>query len=447
MMKNITYISIDKLYPHPDNPRKDLGDISELADSIKAKGIMQNLTVVEHEEGYRVVIGHRRMAAAKQIGLTELPCVIVEMDQKEQVQTMLLENIQRADLTAYEQAQGFQMMMDLGASIADIVKDTGFSESTVRHRLKLNELDQDVLKEKSKGNISMADYIALEQLKNPDHKNKALKEIGTNNFRFKLNELIEVETREKNESLLREKLSPYISVSEKSVGWPEYAYSFHIIPSELDNIDSIVEKFKELNEPVMFISYGRANIYEKRQDVANNNTTADPETIKIEQERKERVAKLEEICKNMKKTREQYMETLSVKQAKDNLGKIIKISINDVFTTYCDIDDDIANRIIGYEHSEDGMDWEKAEKERRAYIKARTQKYPEVTFAQMVYAALEVLRGPYTYDGAFDINYASRLPDVYCLLNVLGYEMSDEEQKIMDGTHELYLKKESEEQS
>ena len=114
-MNNITMIPICQLLHHPENPRKDLGDLTELAESIKQNGIMQNLTVVQVDDGlYNVVIGNRRMAAAEMAGLEEVPCVISEMDYKTQVATMLMENMQRQDLTVFEQAQGFQMMMDLG---------------------------------------------------------------------------------------------------------------------------------------------------------------------------------------------------------------------------------------------------------------------------------------------------------------------------------------------
>ena len=111
---SIIMIKIDYLRHHPDNPRKDLGDLTELTASIKANGILQNLTVVfadpdrlseeDSKSGYHlmwVVIGNRRMEAAKAAGLTELPCSIREMDHQEQIATMLQENMQRSDLTVY----------------------------------------------------------------------------------------------------------------------------------------------------------------------------------------------------------------------------------------------------------------------------------------------------------------------------------------------------------
>ena len=156
-IRDIVNIKVESLYPHPENPRKDLGDVSELAESIKKNGIMQNLTVIAgHYEadklvdgGYTLIIGHRRCEAAKVAGLTEVPCRIVEnMSEKEQLSTMLEENMQRSDLTVYEQAQGFQMMLDLGETEDSIAEKTGFSKRTIRRRLNIAKLDQNVLKEK-----------------------------------------------------------------------------------------------------------------------------------------------------------------------------------------------------------------------------------------------------------------------------------------------------------
>ena len=128
-MAKLQYIEVEKLHPHPDNPRKEIGDVSELAESIKQNGIFQNLTVVPAEDGYTVIIGHRRLAAAKAAGLEKVPCVIADMAPKEQLQTMLLENMQRSDLTVYEQAQGFQLMLDMGSTVEEIAEKSGFSQT------------------------------------------------------------------------------------------------------------------------------------------------------------------------------------------------------------------------------------------------------------------------------------------------------------------------------
>lgn len=192
----IVKIKVERLYPHPDNPRKNIGDVTELAESIKKNGVMQNLTVVpisalnaepdkqpEADQislisDFHVLIGHRRLQAAKEAGLTEVPCQIrSKISRKEQVGIMLLENIQREDLTIQEQAQGFQMMLDLGDTEDQIAEKTGFSKSTVRHRLNIAKLDQEKLKEKQQDDafqLTLKDLYELEKIKDVEMRNEIL---------------------------------------------------------------------------------------------------------------------------------------------------------------------------------------------------------------------------------------------------------------------------------
>lgn len=187
----ITNIKREFLFPHPDNVRREVGDVTELADSIKQNGIFQNLTVVrggkgvpEGKEGYTVIIGHRRLAAATLAGIDELPCSIVEMSEQEQISTMLLENMQRSDLTAYEQAQGFQMMLDFGETKQSIAEKTGFSQATVSKRLKLLVLDNDGFKAAEERGGTLEQYLQVAELTDEEDRDKALKKIGTDDFRW-----------------------------------------------------------------------------------------------------------------------------------------------------------------------------------------------------------------------------------------------------------------------
>ena len=142
----ITYIHRSKLEPHPDNPRKDLGDLSELAASIQKQGLLQNLTVVpspDTPDKYRIVIGHRRFNASAIADLDELPCIIDEkMTYPEQIAVMMSENIQRNDLTITEKVGGVQMMMDLGMDVNEISGNTGISDTTVRRYAKIGKLNK-----------------------------------------------------------------------------------------------------------------------------------------------------------------------------------------------------------------------------------------------------------------------------------------------------------------
>lgn len=110
----------------------------------------------------------------------------MEMTEKEQIQTMLVENMQRSDLTVYEEAQGFQMMLDLGETVETIAEKSGFSQSTVRRRVKLLDLDKDKFKRAESRGATLEDYAALDKVKNTDAKNQVLDTIGTPNFQNEL---------------------------------------------------------------------------------------------------------------------------------------------------------------------------------------------------------------------------------------------------------------------
>lgn len=188
---SVVNMPIEYLVPHPQNPRKDLGDLEELTASIKENGIYQNLTVIPVNEAvpgeepkYMVVIGHRRLEAAKRAGLQEVPCAIVRgLTETQQLQIMLLENMQRSDLTVYEQAQGFQQLLDFGMDIEDISQQSGFSKSTIRRRLEIAKLDQDKLKKiSSTRQLSLKEFDALAKIKNLEARNEAMEKIGTNDF-------------------------------------------------------------------------------------------------------------------------------------------------------------------------------------------------------------------------------------------------------------------------
>ena len=176
-------IPVSQLVPHPDNPRKELGDLTELAASIEAKGLLQNLMVVPEGDVYRVIIGHRRLEAAKMAGLDKVPCVIVDMTPQEQFETMMIENVQRSDLTVYEQAEGFQMMLDMGGTVEKVSQKTGFSETTVRNRVKLLKLDKKEFQKAEQRGATLTDYLKLNDIEDPSLRNKVLKTIGTADFK------------------------------------------------------------------------------------------------------------------------------------------------------------------------------------------------------------------------------------------------------------------------
>lgn len=242
-MKNkIVMLPRELLVPHPDNPRKDLGDLSELKESIRAHGVMQNLTVIPEEDGdgYRILIGHRRYAASEGV-LNELPCVVATgLTNREQVGIMLVENMQRSDLTYIEQAHGFQMMMDLGDTVETIAEKTGFSKATVKHRLAINELDPEALKEaREYFQPTLNDFIALEKVKDVDKKNEILRDAESSRdiqeqVKDYLDELKEQENFEYYKKFFEE--AGWIDETKKNQ-WFYYQDGFKHVDGQLDRFD------------------------------------------------------------------------------------------------------------------------------------------------------------------------------------------------------------------
>lgn len=206
-------IRVDLIDPHPDNPRKNLDGVGELAASIKAEGIQQPLTVVPHIGGYdgryTCVIGHRRLAAAVQAGLSHVPAFIRAMDRREQLRTMMTENTQRRDLTPLEQADGFmQLMLELPEqTAAAVARETGFSETTVRRRLRLHELPREAVEiAEERGNVTLADYEELNRIKSPERRAKAAEVLGQPGFKAEVERQLQKEREEELLGRLTNKL-------------------------------------------------------------------------------------------------------------------------------------------------------------------------------------------------------------------------------------------------
>ncbi|WEV59703.1 ParB/RepB/Spo0J family partition protein [Bifidobacterium sp. ESL0728] len=192
---NIQMIKVSDLHPHPGNPRKDVGDVSELADSIKAQGIKQNLLVVENPDGdgYRVIWGHRRLAAARLAGLETVPCIIDSLDDKQQLELMIVENCQRRNLSAIEEADAYQGLLDLGDTAPKIAKKTGRSAKYVRLRLKMAAIPETVRsKSKDFAQLSVSDLEALAEFDDdPETQAELAETAGTDNWGYRLQRLRE----------------------------------------------------------------------------------------------------------------------------------------------------------------------------------------------------------------------------------------------------------------
>ncbi|MBQ8840894.1 MAG: ParB/RepB/Spo0J family partition protein [Clostridia bacterium] len=437
--KNImVYLDTSKLHPHPDNPRKDLGDLEELANSIKANGIMQNLTVVPRFENdtYTVIIGHRRLAAAKLAELDEVPCVIVDMTPEEQLATMLLENMQRSDLTYYEQAQGFkQLMIDFGQSVEKISERTGFSQSTVRRRLKLAELDGDKLKKASEKQVSLKDLERLNEIEDVDERNKLLDYLGTNNFENMLVKAIDKqkENEQKNrwiEALAEKNIK---EIPESQMFSSEYAsvtqYRFDM------NAPSVLENVIEDGT-----NYYYAFAYDKWVYIRKDKVfTSEEKEQEAEKERKyaEQRAKEEALRSAFARAfecRKRFLKLTSNATAKKFIKDVISYTICYVWTPniYDNFDHNLYAEQMGIEIPEESsLNYE--------LVQLETESIPEYALLCYAYALWNDGEDNNCCDYQSSYKTNAKLNALYSLLKKLGYEMSDEEKSLLDGSSELYL--------
>lgn len=196
MAITIVDIPVSQLMPNPHNPRRDVGDVTELADSIRAQGIKQELLVTPagDRDGvpqYRVVIGHRRLAAAKIAGLDMVPCRVEGMTAREERELMLVENTQRVDLTPLEEADGYQGLLDLGVKVKEMAERTGRSMRLVRGRLKIASIPRSV-REASPA-FAQLSLSELEDIAEFDGDEKAQARLaakaGSNDFEWQRNQL------------------------------------------------------------------------------------------------------------------------------------------------------------------------------------------------------------------------------------------------------------------
>lgn len=422
---NLQNIPVEKLVHHPKNPRKDIGDITELSDSIKAKGILQNLTVVPAGDEYYVVIGNRRMKAAKAAGLKTLPCVIAEMDEKEQMETMLLENIQRVDLTVKEQADGFQLMMDLGLTVEELSEKTGFAKSTIYHRLNIAKLDSDVLERKQ---VSMKQLIELEKIKSIEKRNEILTNYGDSpTFSYQVRYAAEEEKAEEaKEKIIELVEAAGIPKSKKyKYGW-EYGFE------ELQRIryrGETAEIPEQIESGEFYITDSSNVIIGKEKEDEEREKT--PEEIKEEKAREERRKKAKQA-----EELEKSIGRKAVKIVTEFILSPKELSLSDeerkTLVVYsCGRSDEIPEAVSDTlrlsEMSAEGIDESDT-------IDSVLKKNPD-TILLIACSGIPLVFRDFYGERTED---AENFEQIVEILKKYGLRLTPEEQALVDGTSELY---------
>lgn len=140
-------VAIDLVDPNPDQPRQAMGDLSELIASVSEKGIIEPIVVRQRGDRYQIIAGERRYQAAVRAGLSRLPVVVRDVDDAEMLELALVENLQRKDLTPFEEAEAVQHLADkCRYTHEDLAKRLGKSRTSVTEILTLNNIPTDVRK-------------------------------------------------------------------------------------------------------------------------------------------------------------------------------------------------------------------------------------------------------------------------------------------------------------
>lgn len=163
-------IALDKLDPNPDQPRVEIGDLEELTSSIKEKGILEPLLVKPSRVSGRwmIIAGERRWRAAREAGIREIPCIEMDVDDRAVAEIALIENMQRKDLTPWEEADGLRALCErFGYTHEEVARKVGKSRSTITEALSIATLPEDIREKCRRADITSKSLL-LEIVRQPD---------------------------------------------------------------------------------------------------------------------------------------------------------------------------------------------------------------------------------------------------------------------------------------
>jgi len=179
------FIDINKIYPNQNQPRKIFKSekIDELSESIKKHGIIQPILVKPTNTGYEIIAGERRWRAARKVKLKEIPCIIKDIDGKHHMLVSIIENLQREDLNAIEEAKAFEYMIQTyGMTQEDVSNNVGKSRPYISNALRLLKLSDSIQEMILDNKISSGHARALINIEDKKAQNALAKEIIAKGF-------------------------------------------------------------------------------------------------------------------------------------------------------------------------------------------------------------------------------------------------------------------------
>ena len=439
MNKQLTYISPFKLYHHPNNPRREYKNIPELAESIRARGVMQNLTVVPYEpaihtgvvvddpnDSYLVIIGNRRMEGARMAGVDAVPCIIeTGTTLVDQITAMEIENNLRESTDPSKQAANYQLRLS--------------SQTTIRNRLKLLDLDFDKMSEADQRGGTLADYAKLSKIKDVKLKNEVLEHVGTPNFQAELKRAMDLEKRLAYAEEVKIVLATF--AKEETPGWVENGEWCCMETYAWWNKKKPVVPEDSKDRKYMFMVYGEeVRLYRKRN---KEEKLEIKETKKVAQKHEKINAELEEARLRAYDLRMNFVKSVTAAKAKKNFGKISAYAAPILLRkvqSYSPVDTALLAELLSIPYVASGDTVSQPEFED---VMAKT---PEYGLLAMIYCMVDDNTVGYYQvirDNDLGCPVASHkanapLDHLYELLTSLGYAMSDEEKALQDGTSKLF---------
>lgn len=439
----IKLINPSLIDPHPDNPRKNIGDVTDLAASIKANGLLSPLSVVPNGERYRVIAGHRRLAACKQAGTGAVPCFVLDLDPLQQLEAMVTENCQREQLTVLEEADAIQGMLDLGATTASVAHRLGRSSDYVRDRAKAASIKTEVRASRDDfGQLTIGQLVAIARYDGqPDRQKELAQAAGTSNFDYTLRR-IERDDRDRQwiESVAALLVEPDNGINlipdpEKPYSDPEWCYAGCMFPST-GTPEEAIEKIREQNPAAVSIHTVSQQVYLwTRRD-----KTADAEKeARLAAEQAERDARRHALEEYAAASADKRMAWLhghlhAIKRAKliETTARLGLLQTIDPDPTGFTKDLHTWNAAACAQEQFAAIAGIKPE-QALAELHTHLDSPDWPTYAAMILTArIEWFISPNDWDWSGDDNVSRRIPGYYLILQDLGYEPSDDETEHLD---------------
>lgn len=177
---SIKIIPLELIDPNPLQPRSDIGDLSELVSSIKEKGVLEPILVRRKNERFEIISGERRFRASVDAGLREIPCIEVDVTDNEALEIALIENLQRKDLTPFEESYGLKLLSELyGYSHKEIAEKIGKSRSSITESLSISRIPPDIAEKCKELSItSKTILVEIARLKSKEKMLEALEKLN-----------------------------------------------------------------------------------------------------------------------------------------------------------------------------------------------------------------------------------------------------------------------------